>query len=286
MSVTKTVGIWLLMLGALAALTTLVSAVYPVPAMSVEVIGDDEQDRFAGTGAVFLPATVATSIRTEAVTCHGCQWKVTAPCLRDDQHGDAGCRGTVLGCPQGREIGRAWLARPGGDFEPVGLFCPHDGEVTSVSDMNNRVRGDMANRVPRLQPQCAPERGVVVGIEVHCRSGQRSARQAWTNQLAGYSVTTTARATWEWTFRQRIPMSGRSAGSWVQRVDYPGEVYPGSGIRQAFTAAGRHEIAVRATWLGMYTVDGLGPFPVHEAVRQEVGWQVPVGSALGVLTGP
>ena len=60
----------------------------------------------------------------------GCRWKVTKPCLREEEHSDAGCRGKILGCPQGREIGRAWLATPGGDFEPVGLFCPDDGEVT------------------------------------------------------------------------------------------------------------------------------------------------------------
>ncbi len=34
---------------------------------------------------------------------------------------------------------RGWCVP--GDFEPVGLFCPTDGEVASVADMNARVAG-------------------------------------------------------------------------------------------------------------------------------------------------
>ena len=75
----------------------------------VDIVGDDEADRFVGSGAVFLPSTVSATRRQQAAWCHGCRWKVTAPCLRQDEHSDAGCRGNVLGCFRGREIGRAWL---------------------------------------------------------------------------------------------------------------------------------------------------------------------------------
>ena len=75
-----------------------------------------------------------------------------------------------------REGDRSSLARPGADFEPVGLFCPDDGEVTSVADMSARIRGDIVEKVPPLGPGCLPARGAVVGIDLHCRSGQSSTR--------------------------------------------------------------------------------------------------------------
>jgi hypothetical protein len=249
-------------------------------ASAVEVIGDDEQDRFVGSGAVFLPRTVSGEARVTAVTCHGCRWKVTTPCLRDEQHSDAGCRGSVLGCPQGREIGRAWLARPGEDFEPVGLFCPTDGQVTAVADMNARVAGSMAREVPALAPACAPERGVVVGLDLHCRSGQDSRSVTWADSIAGYAIETTARANWQWSFQEHGLSGPRT---WVHSVDFPGAEYPDAGIRQAFASTGRHVVDVRATWRGAYTVDGFGPFAVPQPVHQNARLLVPVGSALGVL---
>lgn len=260
----------------LGALATLLGG----SASAVEVIGDDEHDRFVGSGAVFLPRTVSGEARVTAVTCHGCRWKVTTPCLRDEEHSDAGCRGSVLGCAQGREIGRAWLARPGGDFEPVGLFCPTDGDVTAVADMNARVAGSMAREVPDLAPACAPERGVVVGIDLHCRSGQDSPAVNWVDSIAGYTIETTARANWQWSFQEHGISGPRT---WVHSVDFPGADYPDAGIRQAFTSTGRHIVDVRATWRGTYTVDGLGPFAVPQPVQQSARLRVPVGSALGVL---
>lgn len=254
------------------------------PSAAVSVIGDDEAERFVGSGAVLLPSTVGWSVRTHASTCVGCRWKVTAPCLRDDQHSDAGCRGTILGCPQGREISRAWLARPGGDFEPVGLFCPSDGEVTSVADAMTRVRGGFERHIPPLAVDCAPGRGVVVGIPVHCRSLQPAARVTWTDSVAGYSVQTTATATWEWNFQQRAP-TGAEAGRWSHVVGQPGSRYPGWGIRQGFTIPGMHAVDVTARWRGTFTVDGLGPFSIAPDLDQRARLQIPTGSALAVIRG-
>jgi len=44
----------------------------------VDIVGDDEADRFVGSGAVFLPSTVSVARRQQAAWCHGCRWKVTA----------------------------------------------------------------------------------------------------------------------------------------------------------------------------------------------------------------
>lgn len=262
------------------------SAARAVEVGEVNIVGDDEIDRFVGSGAVFLPSTVSAARRQQAASCHGCRWKVTAPCLREDEHSDAGCRGGVLGCPQGREIGRAWLARPGADFEPVGLFCPDDGEVTSVADMSTRIRGDIVERVPPLEPECLPARGAVVGLDLHCRSGQPSARLGWSSTVVGHAVVAEVSATWTWAFQQRARGVSRTptpTAQWVHTVGFPGRAYPEAGVRQAFTDAGRHRVQVRSAWQGRYWVDGVGPFDVHDQVRQGDAWEVGVGSAMGVL---
>lgn len=266
------------------ALTAAMGVNAAVPSAAVSVIGDEEAERYVGSGAVLLPSSVGWGVRTHASTCVGCRWKVTAPCLRDDQHSDAGCRGTILGCPQGREISRAWLAQPGGDFEPVGLFCPSDGEVTSVADAMTRVSGGFERHIPPLNVDCAPGRGVVVGIPMHCHSRQPAAQVSWTDSVAGYSVQTTATATWEWTFQERTP-SGANVGHWSHVVDRPGGRYPGWGIRQGFTVPGVHSVEVKARWRGSFTVDGLGPFPITPDLEQHARLQIPTGSALGVIRG-
>lgn len=264
---------------------TLAGALHAPTSSAVSVIGDEEAERFVGSGAVLLPTSVGWSDRVHASTCVGCRWKVTAPCLRDDEHGDAGCRGAILGCPQGREIGRAWLARPGQDFVPVGLFCPSDGEVTSVADATERVSGQFVRNIPPLSVKCAPEQRAVVGIPLHCRSLQPSAQVSWVDSIAGYSVHTSAVATWHWNFQQFLP-SGATAGEWSHVAVQPGGDYPGLGVRQGFTVAGVHLIDVRAHWRGTFTVDGLGPFAINPGLDQRARVQVPTGSALGIIRRP
>ncbi len=251
---------------------------------AVSVVGDEEAERYVGSGAVLLPTSVDRETRHQAARCVGCRWKVTTPCLRNDEHGDAGCRGSILGCPQGREISRAWLARPGGEFEPVGLFCPSDGEVTSVADAAARVRGGFERHIPALRVHCAPNRGVVVGIPLHCHSLQHSANISWSDSVAGYLVQTSAVATWEWVFQQHLRVGG-VASNWSHVARQPGGPYPHPGVRQAFATAGTHGVQVRARWRGEFTVDGLGPFPISPDLEQRAALSVPTGSALAVIQG-
>ena len=65
------------------------SAAQEVEVGGVDIVEDDEADRFVGSGAVFLPSSVSASRRQQAAWCHGCRWKVTTPCLREDEHIDA-----------------------------------------------------------------------------------------------------------------------------------------------------------------------------------------------------
>lgn len=253
------------------------SPVSHVAVEAVEVIGDDELDQYAGSGAVILPSSIAASSRQQAATCVGCRWKVTMPCQREDDHQDAACRGIILGCPQGREVKRAWVAWPGRDFEPVGLFCPSDGEATSVADATREVRSGFTHRLAPLRPACEPPRGAVVGIPLHCRTGQPAAQVGWQDTVAGFPVTTQARARWRWTFAST---DGREA---VQVSDQPGSRYPEPGVGHTFQAVGANRVAVQARWSAQFWIDGLGPFAVHPDLTQDAQIIVPTGSALGVI---
>lgn len=249
----------------------------PSPASGVEVVGDDERDLYSGSGSVILPSSISASVRHRGASCPGCRWKVTMPCLSDDDHQDAACRGILLGCPQGREIKRAWLATAGGDFEPVGLFCPSDGEAVSVAEATATVRGSFINHLPALRPVCQPPRGAIVGIGVHCRSGQPSAQATWQELLVGYRVRTQARAHWRWTFHE-------PAGAVASAVSSsPGRPYPEPGVRHTFSSAGGARVTVQALWDGQFFVDDLGPFPIEPNVTQQAQLQVPIASAMGVL---
>lgn len=256
----------------------------PASLAFVDVVGDGERERYVGSGAVLLPSNLSSSTRHEASRCVGCRWKVTMPCMVEEIDGDAVCRGTILGCPQGREISRVWLARPGGDFEAIGMYCPHDGEVTSVDDAARQVRAGFERHIPPLALQCQPGRGVVVGIPLHCRSLQPASRVAWTDTVAGYTVHTSTQARWEWTFTQ-LGRSPSQDSVWRHHAVEPGQPYPAAGIRQSFTAPGVHRIDVLARWTGEFTVDGLGPFSISPDLLQRAGLQVPTGSALGVVRG-
>lgn len=116
-----------------------------------------------------------------------------------------------------------------------------------------------------------------MGIPVHCRSGQPTAELAWSDQVVGYSVRTRARARWTWVFDAK-----RGAPVSVAAV-IPGEAYPRTGVQHVFGVAGPSRVAVVATWDGDFFVDGLGPFPITPELTQQVEFNLPVGSALGVI---
>lgn len=250
---------------------------------SVDVVGDAKSESFVGSGSVILPTSVAQRTRTEAARCVGCRWQVTQ-CRDGDGSQAPVCLAPAQRCSDGQPPRQVWFARPTEEFEAIGIFCPSDGNVTSVQDAALHVREGFEHRIPALAIICEPARGVVVGIPLHCRSGQSSATVAWSDSVAGFTVHTRAEATWEWTFRQSASVS-RAGPSWTLRTRDPGREYPHPGIRQAFSAPGVHTVDVIARWRGEFTVEGLGTFPIQPELEQRGRLNVPTGSALGVVRG-
>ena len=261
-------------------------------AASVDVVADPQSESFVGTGAVMLPSTISQQTRSEAARCVGCRWQVTTECRAvggagdraGDRAGDLVCLAPAHRCSNDQPPRQVWLARPGQEFAPVGIFCPSDGTVTPVEDATREVRQGFEHRIPPLSIACEPGRGVVVGIPLHCRSGQASAVVAWSDSIAGFTVHTRAEARWEWTFRQATTAL-RPEVAWTHRTREPGRSFPSPGIRQAFTGPGVHSVEVVARWQGEFTVEGLGTFPIQTELEQRGRLRVPTGSALGVVRG-
>ena len=58
----------------------LIAALLIPAAARADVIGDDERDRYVGTGSVILPGGVPETGRRVASDCPGCDWKATIVC--------------------------------------------------------------------------------------------------------------------------------------------------------------------------------------------------------------
>jgi hypothetical protein len=248
-----------------------------VIAAATDVRGDDERDAYVGTGGLILPGTVSRHTRHEVASCPGCRWRLATPCEIPGAgtafDGQATCLSVVRGCPGGRLL-RAWFQGHGLPWRDVGLVCiPPRGPVT-VADVGRRVRGSFEQGIPAQRLGFQPRQGILTQIPVVLDSGQPAGPRTWDLDLLGRAVTLTATPAWSWHF-------GDGAG--LDTAD-PGGSYPQMDVAHVYRRAGDYRISCTTTWSGTFVVDGLGPFPVAEPVRQtEVRW-IEVGEGRALLT--
>ena len=126
------------------------------PAHAADVQGDDEADRYVGTGGLILPPSVGVDIRTEVAGCSGCEWRLSSPCVIADAGNPFSatpvCLSVVRGCPAMAELLRAWFRPVDGPWRQIGLVCIGvDGPVT-VLDVGMRVRDRLVATVPPQRP--------------------------------------------------------------------------------------------------------------------------------------
>lgn len=253
-------------------LAVVLPAVVVVPASrgawAADVHGDDERDRYVGTGGLILPGTTEESTRREAAGCADCSWRMTSPCVASvlGNAFGAGCTSVVRGCPGG-ELLRAWLMTGGGPWRELGLVCVGDQGPLTVARAGAAARDRVVQGIPTLAPTFAPPQGVLAQLPVRFASGQRSGDRRWRMPLLGAQVAVEARPTWSWSFGDGAVTSDSDDG----HVDH------------VYRAARDYPVVCRSTWTARFTVDGLGPFPVAEPVRQDARLEVSVGEGRAVL---
>ena len=258
-----------------ATAATVVAAEPPGPS----VAGDDDGDQYLGTGGLILPASVGHDTRGEVAACPGCAWRLSTPCLApglgNPFDGQSTCLSVVRGC-RGGHLLRAWFQPAGGRWRDLGLVCiPESGPVT-VAEVERAVQDGFVRGVPPLEPKSQPTVGILAQIPVVFDSGQPGGVREWEVNLLGRTVSLTARPGWDWTFGD---------GADLQTSD-PGGRYPHAGVAHAYRREGDYLVTCTTTWTGTFLVDGLGPFPVVEPIRQRERVWVRVGEGRALLAPP
>jgi hypothetical protein len=234
-----------------------------------DVIGDDERDRYVGTGSVILPGGVPETGRRVASDCPGCDWKATIVC---EMASASSCRGAVRLCQGEHEFLRYWVKRPGEDWQMLGMGCVGPGGPPPREAVDRAARDRFVAGLPKLAPRAQPPSGALVALPVGLRSGQSAvADREW--DLLGVPVTLQVEPVWTWTFGDGTHLTTRE----------PGDRWPRLTVAHTYARPGVYRARVVTTVSATYTVEGLVPFPVVGQIHQSRGLSVRVGEARAVL---
>ena len=169
---------------------------------------------------------------------------------------------------------RAFVSRDGGQtWEYLGLHCIAPTGPVTVAAIGAEVQQAFVREVPAGTIRTQPEIGVLPHLPVLFDSGQPERLPVSEHMVAGMLVRLAPRATWQWDFGDGGALETIRSGS----------RYPDTTVSHVYRAAGSHVVRLRTIWRAEYSVDGLGPIPVPEPVRQETTRSVQVGQARAVL---
>jgi hypothetical protein len=250
------------------------------PPHAADVHGEDEKDRYVGTGGLILPGTIGRATRREVAGCEGCQWRLTTPCVESSAGvafpGQAVCQSIVRGCPQGGELLRTWFRQPAEPWREIGLICLGDEGPVTTRQVRQRAMDRFVADLPPVRVTFDPPRGVLAQLPVVFSSGQEGGVLQRHYVLMGQSVTVQARPVWRWEF-----------GDGVSLVTLdPGGAYPNTGVAHAYRRAGAQAVRLTTSWSASFDVGDLGPFPIPEPVDQHAALEVAVGEGRAVLAVP
>ncbi|MDP4689149.1 MAG: hypothetical protein NWR17_05035 [Candidatus Nanopelagicales bacterium] len=236
---------------------------------AVDVIGDDEQDAFVGSGSLLLPPQIATDWRRSAASCPGCRWRSVVQC---EMTTAGSCRGPARLCGVDGFWLRVYLTGPDGVERDLGAACfgPSGPVRRDVAEalMADEVRALVPPLRTWRQPagQVLPHLPVVFGVTQSESALQRRF------DLIDLPIELTASPRWIWDF----------GGTTLHTVS-AGRPWPDQTIDRTFRRSGDVRVAVKAVWAATYTVAGVGPLEVVEPVTQDADVTVPVGQARAVL---
>lgn len=240
----------------------------------VDVVGDDQQDSFVGTGGLVLPGRFSgtTATRAHVAGCMGCTWKYTVYCAYDSE---GLCAHAVVTCPLGMVRYRVWFGREADQLTVIGSVCWGSGAPITRRSIDHAIAQRGTRYVPPLRPGFDPPGGTLVGVAVIAWAGQPAVIAPAPLRLSGMTVRLTCRGRWLWTW-------GDGARQWYA---VPGSPYPARDVVHTYRAAGRFGASVSSRWTATYTVAGLGPFDAGgDIVRQRRAVPVDVRSSRTLLT--
>ena len=237
---------------------------------TIDVIGDDDRDRYIGTGGLVLPGSVDDDTRVRVAGCLDCRWKLVDPCAEGDQ----ACTSVVRGCPRGQRLLRAWISEDRGTtWIDLGVVCiPPEGVVT-VAQIDQAIQDRFEAELPPTSIRFQPATGVLPYLPVVFQSGQPKNLPPIISTIADRIVVLSPVATWEWRFGDGTGLTS----------DQPGAPYPDFSIAHTYGRDGQFPVELTTTWRASFTIDDLGPFVVSHVVSQQERTVVSVGQGRAVL---
>ena len=245
----------------------------PVTADEPNVVGDNSQAAYVGTGGLLLPGSFSGSSSTKrsVAVCLGCTWTYTIYCT---QGAGVPCKHAVTSCPKGSLRYRVGFGRTPETVATIGSVCWGSSKPVTRQDVDSKIKDLVVQYVPHLSPGFSPRGGSLAAIPVIFWTGQPTNFSPPPFTLSGHRVAITATPTWRWAWAD-----GNSVWKSV-----PGADYPSRQITHQYRSPGTYVVGVTTVWSAKYTVAGVGTFTVDgEVIRQSKALTVPIGSARTVL---
>lgn len=231
--------------------------VFAAPAHAATVIGDDQQDRYVGSGGLILPGIFGHGTRDAVARCVDCRWRLRDPCAEHDEN----CRYTPLPCPSDhRVLETLWSQDAGATWQSLGLWCVGPSGPRTVSSIGQHAHEELTASLPPSRPSVQPPRGIVTQIPTIWHAEQPPITTPIVMELVGQRVEITPIPRWSWDFGDGGTLNTNVSGS----------RYPDLAVSHTYRRVGRHTVTCTTTWEATFTVDGLGPFPVQEPITQRV----------------
>lgn len=240
--------------------------------VAMNVVGDDTNDAYVGTGGLLLPSSFAGSgsLKRSVSSCLDCVWKYTVYCAADSE---VMCGHAVTTCPTGTIRYRVWFGRGTGDLSVIGSVCWGSSKPATRRDLENHVKDLVIRYVPTLRMQCDPPDDTLTAIPIVCFTGQPTVFRPTAFHLSGRTVRITATPTWRWDW-------GDDSWEWHA---VPGKPYPSHQIDHQYRTVGSFKVAVKTIWSAKYSVSGLGTYEVAgDSVIQHDHLVVTVHSARAI----
>ncbi|MFM8352428.1 MAG: PKD domain-containing protein [Actinomycetales bacterium] len=247
-----------------------VSAAVRVTDPVIDVIGDDDRDRYVGTGGLVLPGSVDDDTRVRVAGCRDCRWRLDDPCAEEG----SACTSVVRGCPRGQRLLRAWISEDRGlTWVDLGVVCIPPTGVVTVAQIDEAIQESFEAELPPTSIRFQPATGILPYLPVVFQSGQPKQLAPIVSTIADRVVVLSPVAEWSWQFGDGTRLTS----------DKPGAPYPDFSISHTYGRDGRFPVALTTTWRATFTIDDLGPFTVSHVVTQQERTSVSVGQGRAVL---
>lgn len=250
------------------------AAVHSATVVRSDVVGDNANDSYIGTGGLLLPSSFSGngSTKRKVASCMGCVWKYSVYCAADSTDM---CAHAVNTCPPQQIRYRVWFGQTRDTVSVVGSLCWGYHTPATRRQIEDRLDDLVIRHVPTAHIDCDPPGDTLTTIPVVCFSTQPAVYRPAPFQLATHTVRITATPKWRWVW-------GDGTSQWRST---PGKPYPSRVITHTYRSEGHFTVETTTVWGANYNVSGLGTFQVGgDVITQSASLGLTVHSVKSLRT--